>query len=518
MSRKHGKSALAALLASCAAAALAFPLPARANAELDRKYALETVGLLRAWDNMDGLFGDYVAAAYKDYFSRQSRFVLQDLSKTDAILTQSKIPYNRVIEDTEVLGQLARTTKSQSVIRTKIQKEGPQYRFTISWMHSPGMELLAYDEVVIREREDGAGFGLDDIKGSLQATLDRMIRKVPFHGMVTGRDNTSVTLNIGKGSNLLPGDTLVIGTLDEVKKHPLLKEIVDWRLTTTGKLKVDQVEDGIAFAKVEEEEAGREISRFQKVIQIIPANAKANEIPVIEEKPEPADRAAPPTLGWASATGWLGGFSRQFSDNGTMAKSGGAIFMGAAADGQLWLTREWFAELGFAYGFGSYAQDDFSAGVESASGISVSAFAWKLAGGYTYLVTGDFSGPKAWTKFGLHSTSFSLPTVLTEALAPVSFTSPFIGVGGELPIRGKYGAIVNLEFGLFPGGGETGQPNGSTDGASDVRFSLAGYYRWSPRTTFRVGVDILANSAEFSSNSSLSQKIVTVAPSLVYYF
>src|SRR4051812_30100064 len=104
--RKNFTSSLICLL-------LLFAAPARASSELDRAYALETVGFLRAWDNVDGLFADYVGAAYKDYFARQSRFVLQDLSRADYVLNKSKLPYNKVIEDHEILTQLARSMRSE---------------------------------------------------------------------------------------------------------------------------------------------------------------------------------------------------------------------------------------------------------------------------------------------------------------------------------------------------------------------------------------------------------------------
>src|SRR6185295_11380111 len=88
---------------------------AQANPEMDRLYALETVGALKAWDNVDGLFSDYVSSAYKDYFSRQTRFVYQDLSKADAVLKHSKLPYPKLIEDPQVLAQIARAEKTQTL-------------------------------------------------------------------------------------------------------------------------------------------------------------------------------------------------------------------------------------------------------------------------------------------------------------------------------------------------------------------------------------------------------------------
>src|SRR4051812_24670487 len=104
---------------------------AHANPEMDRLYALETVGALKAWDNVDGLFTDYVSAAYKNFFSHQTRFVYQDLSKADAVLKQSKIPYSKLLDDPQILSQIARSEKTQTLLRTRISKQGPQYHFTI---------------------------------------------------------------------------------------------------------------------------------------------------------------------------------------------------------------------------------------------------------------------------------------------------------------------------------------------------------------------------------------------------
>ena len=72
---------------------------ANANQELDRRYALQTVGFLRAWDNVDGLFADYVEKAYKNFFSKQSHYVLQDISRSDKILEKSDLPYSKLLND-----------------------------------------------------------------------------------------------------------------------------------------------------------------------------------------------------------------------------------------------------------------------------------------------------------------------------------------------------------------------------------------------------------------------------------
>jgi hypothetical protein len=248
---------------------------AMASPELDRAYALSSIGILRAWDNVDGLFGDMVTKAFTEHLANESRFTVQDLSKANAALTSSKMPYAKVIEDPAILGQLAKTFKLDSFLRTKAYKEGPNYKFTIDWIHAQKLQVIATETVEIEEPFRGQGkLGTEEFRKSLTDALDRMIAKVPFKGSVTGRDQTAVTVNLGASSGIKKGDTVVLATLDDVKYHPLLKTVVDWRLTPTGKATVDDVDEGIAFAKIDTEEYGRQIQRFQKVVQIIPAVEK----------------------------------------------------------------------------------------------------------------------------------------------------------------------------------------------------------------------------------------------------
>jgi hypothetical protein len=496
-------------------------LKASANSDLDRKYALESVGVLKAWDNVDGLFADYVASAYREYFSRQSRFVLQDLSKGDNLLTTSKIPYYKLIEDPEVLGQLARSTRSQSIIRTKIRKEGAQYRFDIEWLHSPDMEIMSRETFTLQEPRGGEGFGTAELKARLQLALDRAIRKVPFVASVTGRDNGSVTINVGSTGGIESGDTLEIGTLEQVKRHPLLKEVVEWNFAHTGRVKIEEVEDRISFGKVIEEEPDHQIMRQQKVLQIThaPPESQMSRNGAREERESVVDE--PPHLGWVDAGLNLGGFNRNYTaQDNSVGKDGGGFAFGIKTDGQLWFTREWFGELGFNFAYFPYSQKDTLAGAstESTSIGSGTLLGFRINAGYTYHLTDELFGPQGRLKFGYRSNAYSLPSSTADASAPITFRSLFVGLGGEVPIRDGYGATLDFSIGILNGVSESGNFSGNTDSASDVSFSLGGYYRYTQRITFRATLDGQFNNADFKTQKSVSQHVLTFVPSVVFFF
>lgn len=521
MKKKWRLSAsIAELLLFWVAATMAAPLEARANTELDRQFALETVGCLRAWDNVDGLFADYVNQAYKEYFARQSRFRSIELSKADEVLSSSKLPYHKLIDDPAVLGQVARSLRAESLIRTRIYKEGPRYRITIDWLHSPRMELISSEAITLDEPRDGKSIGAGDISGTFHQALDRMIGKVPFRGHVTGRDEGSVTVNIGESSGLRKGDTLTLATLDEVKKHPLLKAIVDWRLVATGKAEVEEVEDGMAFCKIVAEEPGRRVSRYQKVIHVSQAQSDESSLKVHDDSKSQleAELAEPPTLGYLAIGLWPGIYSRQVTGSlGAFNKDGGGLFFGGKAEGQLWLNRNIFADLGLGYGFATYSQEDVLTGAESSDiGGGLTAIAFKLAAGYNFFASTDFFGPRGWARLGFQSISYKLPVSLAEGTGPSSHTGLFVGIGGDLPVRGAFGALLNLDFGILNG---ASFQSATADSATFVDFFIGGYYRHSARMTVRVGFDIIANGADFNTQgSSVTQKVMTLGPSLLYYF
>ncbi|OFZ18690.1 MAG: hypothetical protein A2X94_14380 [Bdellovibrionales bacterium GWB1_55_8] len=101
---------------------------------------------------------------------------------------------------------------------------------------------------------------------------------------------------------------------------------------------------------------------------------------------------------------------------------------------------------------------------------------------------------------------------------PIAFKGLFIGFGGDLPIRSKYRALVDLQFGLFPSASQPTSATGSINSASQVRFYLGGTYEYAPRLSFRAGLDIMSQNADFSGGESLSQTSINFAPAVVYFF
>ncbi len=500
--------AFAVLTSSCVSVAHASP-------ELDRQYSLSSIGILRAWDNVDGLFGDLVTKTFSEHLASQSRFVVQDLGKANQMLTSSKLAYAKVIEDPKVLETLAKSFRLDSFLRTKVYKEGPNYRFTIDWVHAQKIQLIGSETVEIEEPFRGEGkLGTEEFRAALTNALDRLIARVPFKGSVTGRDQTSVTVNLGVTTGIQKGDTLVFATLDEVKFHPLLKTIVDWRLTPTGKATVEEVDEGIAFAKIDAEEYGRQILRFQKVVQIIPAVEKVSVDSQVLDREAMAKKAKePPRLGYIAPGLFLGSLSRD-----TNTDTGSGLLYGMKAEAQAWFTSDVFGELKINYGTAAYTQKNLLTQSETYAVHNNSFSQFRMAVGYFYHVTSNFFGPKGWIKVGYQSTAYALPQDPTVMTGKVTYSGLFLGVGGDIPIREDFGLILDIDFGVFGGGTEEAGFFGTSTGGASVNVFAGGYTWVQPKMKFQVGLDYKSHSLDFVSGSSISNKSFAISPSLLIYF
>jgi hypothetical protein len=385
------------------------------------------------------------------------------------------------------------------------------------------MELIETQEFSIEDTSNGKSLIVDSLNSTLKQSLKKLINKIPFQGNVTGRDGDSVTINLGTISGMKKGDVLTIGTLDEVKLHPLLKKIVEWKSSPTGRVEIEQAEESLSFCKILEEEPGREISRAQKIfhIQKPPISEQTEKVSETPEKSVTSSSPEAPQLGNLTLSLFPAFYDRQYSNTSGNSNTGGGLAFGAAASGEVLLTRNWFAGLDFNFSFLNFSQNAIATGTKSpatlAGGVSETVFSYKLNAGYLYLLSGDYSGPKGWLKGGFKSDSYNMPITDGEFTGPIAFNSLFIGAGADLPLRNNWGVIANLTFRLSTSVTQSWVVD-STNGASDVEFYLGGYYRLNPNSTVKLGIQVVSNGATFTAGSSLNQKTVSIAPALLYYF
>ncbi len=500
------------------------------NGDLDRQYRLETVGTLRAIDNVDGFFTEYVASAFERYFSQQSRLISIDLRLVDLAVSRSKLPYEKVIFDLDLLKRASQSARAESLIRTQVQKAGGIYSFTLEWLHAPKMEVIADLHFEMNEPKGEHGFiggSLDQdlLSEGLKLQLSKLLHALPFFGQVSGRDREKVTLNIGEDEGLKVGDQVDLATIEEVKRHPLMNRIVDWKLRPTGQIVVEKVEGGMAFCRIVSEEPGVQVSRFQKVVRVNHLSG-ARSGPAVQEvdtKAEPSHTSEAsfkkPQLGWIALSAPLGSYSRFFTSTaGSVSNRGGGFALGGRMEGEILLMRNWFLSARMGYEAWTFSQKDRSGVLTSASrmdGVPGSDLSYLLSLGYLVNFSEMSDGPRGWAKLGYKYTRTQLPTSTLENTGVMGLNSIFLGAGGSYPLPQKWSAFADLKFRLFSFA-ILNQIGASS--SSDFEFILGGGYQFNNSMSFQVALENQLRVVSLSNGTSANQNLMTIAPSLLYHF
>ncbi len=481
------------------------------SGDLDRQFRLDTVGVLRSIDNVGGFFAEYVSDAFEAYFSQPGRFVLVDLHTVDQVISRSKLPYKKVIFDHQLLKQMTQSTHAESLIRTRVQKTGSAYFFTLEWLHAPKMEVIADVQFTLEEPRSGGGFERDLLSEKLKGQLSKLLHQLPFFGQVTGRDRESVTLNIGGEEGLNVGDQLELATVDEARRHPLMNRIVDWKMRPTGRVVVEKIDGAMAFCHLASEEPGMAISRFQKVIRL-ERSPGVTEAKGAEQTP--SARSFVPRLGWMSLSLPVGSFSRLLSANsGTVSNQGGGFSLGAQADAELWLTRSWFLGGRIGYQAWTFTQKNLSG--SQSTGVPGSDLIGLVNLGYSVDLSEDLYGLKGWLKVGFKSNQTQLPTSSSEYTGPMTLNSFFVGVGGKYPFLENWTAFADVKFRVLSFGS---LDQTAASSSSDFNLSIGGTYNLNSRIAFRAGLEYQSSTVSLSSGKSVDQKMITIAPALLYSF
>lgn len=454
-------------------------------------------------DNVDGAFKPLIEKSYREVFEKNPRF---DLTSSAA--------------------------EADSAIRTKLSKQGEQFNFNFQFSvlsNNPAEPESVFAVEKASLRSDATA---DEISQAAKKGLKALLKKIPFYGTVTGKEQT-MTFDIGGASGLKAGDIVQISRIDAIKKHPLLKSILDVTMLPVGTARVDSVEGTIAFATTQEEMPGETIQRMHKITSVVGrADAKSEDAPKeineFSDKDEWKD-GMKPQIGYIGLGPFLGSLSAAMSRNdGSTSVAGSAFNPGVKLSSEIWLTKNWFADLGFGISTASLTLKDDRTGSKSSS-FSTTATNFEFDVGYRHFLWNTLRGPNFFAKLGYGSFSWKTPTIEDSLMGSKSYGGMRAGIGGSVPFYSKnLGLFAGLNLGLFNSYTEE-TTKISTDTSQDssvsmVNFQLGFYNYVYDNMAFRVSFLLDIYSAEFTGGatkpgtSETSQKQIGFMPALLYYF
>jgi hypothetical protein len=486
---------------------------ASASPENDRVYQFETLSWLKATDNMDGIFSEYLDEQFNHYFTKQSRFAIKPLKGLNEVLGNAKARYQELVQQAEILKKISQKYQVECLIRSRVYKEGETYRFVFEWVYAPKGDVVTSIEFRFMDPGHENGIQGSELPKAIEKALDDLIRKLPFIGQVTGVEGSNITVSVGRNQGVHPRDTVTLYSLQSVRRHPVLKTVEEWRWQPVGRAQVEQVEESMSFAKVTETEPGVNVIRMQKVREIIPAPV---EYPA--ESPEAHGFIA--KSGWIAANGGIGIYSREVgapTGATTPARGGSGLLENFELDAQVWLNSRYIAQGSYLGSLFKYSPTDLTTGSAMGTSYSGSETQSRLALGYSLFPMKNLFDPIAWVHAGYKSTSYYLP--VSADLTANNFASAlFIGVGGSFPIRNRWSAQMDLDLGVIRTAASDGLSMGDASGSSDLNFRLATRYQLDPHLFFRVLFNISSVSMDFTGGQTVTQKVFSLSPSFMYYF
>lgn len=387
------------------------------------------------------------------------------------------------------------------------------------------LSLGATGEVFAAEQTK-ADSNLDDvgIRRSVVSLIKTTLQRIPFYGTVTGLENKQVTLDVGSFQGLEAGDLIHIGRVDHFKRHPLLKQIIDVQVVPVATVRLDQVEEGIAFGELIDEVPGEKLKRLHKVTGIehppkgVAASLNAKKPPLEDAYGFSSDSL--PKYGLINMGIELGGFTSS-TVVGTNNITGGGFYPAFHLQGEAWFTNSIFAEFGVRGGLVNYGYTGGSGGGTSTTSTSTTSLDFNV--GYRYLFDRSILGPSLALKLGYHNFRWVASTNSTDYITARTYSGLNIGFEGQLPFgRRPFGAMMEINLLVFSGYSERDPVLDTTDGSSTVaRFYAGGYWFFNPRISVRAGLDFQSYSRNFSSSvvtASTQQKTIGFLPSVQYYF
>lgn len=445
--------------------------------------------LLPVLDEIEGAVGFPVYEEIEYYLKNSDWCYYRSNSGIIDILGNYKKNLKKHLNNKDVLKVIAEKTKSGSLLKIQIENEINGQRVSLKVIGENGEDLYFSEETVLDKPD------VSQISRTVRNWLEEYEKAIPYDGMIAGVLGDQFTTDFGREYGARSGDPIKIVRPMSKQKHPLLKEIVEWKTQT--------IAEGEVFHAGEGQAQGRAIKYIQSQKRLSPGDWV-----IVEEREdkEPVEEVAYTEdsdyrfgklgrlglgliVGKASAT--------QTSENTDTKKIGGFL-PGAEFDLELWMTRNYWVGFEFAQKFSSLGQEE---GDISLSSNSASWNNYKVKFGYKYLPLGFFYGPQLDFYAGYARYGYGLDTSKKDGFTETSFKGLHFGSRGTIPFMKQFKAYLEIEFILNPGMTETQDLYGGDDSTSTYHIGAGGVYEYDPKMSFYGSFDFARSSVTYESNA-----------------
>lgn len=449
--------------------------------------------LLPVKDHVDGAIGFKVFQEVEIYLRESEWCYYRPNSEILNVLGSYKRNLDDHLQNPDVLKVLAAKTQAGSLIKIKIDKAVNGATVEIKILGENGEDVFLSESTRLDTDE------ITVIAQTIKNWLDIYEKNIPYDSRIIGVLGNQFTIDSGKGYGIREGDEILIIRAINKKRHPLLKEIVDWDTEKIGTGRITFVADAQSQGSVVQYDTPKKMRVEDWVI----IQKKSKEIITKADENFNNEDFSFGKLGLMSIGANIGNGSVSVN-NGTTKKVDGFNF-GIDLHVELWATRNFWTSLDIRKKTGSY---DSSTGGLNNNDQSLNFTDVAVLVGYKYLPLGFFYGPQVDGYLGYSKVTYGLDTNLTDGFTDFSFSGITAGVKGSLPIVKDVRGYLELGF-LFNPTFDQEQTilTGEADSTSHFKLEAGATYQYSPSIGIIGGFQILSAEAKFlSPNRTVATK------------
>jgi len=446
--------------------------------------------ILPIMDNMEGAIAYKVFEELETYVKNSDWCIYKSNSEILDILNSYKNNLQSHLENSDVLKIISEKTDAGALIRLKLFPQPNGAKITMSIIGENGVDLY-FNETTIVPSMDPSVIAQAGINW-----LNQFAKTIPYEGTVTGILGEQFTVNAGKNLGLFDGTTIKILRPLGKRKHPLLKEIVDWDTLKIAGGKIFFVAATQSQGKILEYEKGQQIKMGDWVVKQI-VEDQIETLGAEKRTDYSNDDFKFGKLGIVNFSFMAGQGSATSLNDSTLRKVGG-VGIGISVASELWITRKFWGGMQIDKQFSSYSKQEGTLALDSNS---VNKTMLKFKFGYKYLPLGFFYGPQLDAYVGYANQSYGMDTSTSDGFTDISFSGPLLGIRGNIPFKNKYRVGGGLDFILSPSYTENVTVYGEKDSSSSYTIYFFGQYFYAPTITLDANLEIISSSAEFRNPS-----------------
>lgn len=382
----------------------------------------------------------------------------------------------------EVLTTVSEKLNVGSLLLVTVKSEIDGYDLRLTVYGENGEDIYFNENMLVKTQDTSK------IASAVTDWLEMYAKTIPYDAKINGVLGDQITLDVGKSHVVTLGQQFIVKRPIKMKKHPLLKEVVDWDSETLATGKVFSVSDNQALGMIQAYTSNKKVQAGDW-IRLETAKVEVLDDPTLGEEKE-----TPGTLGVISVN-LFGSSHNTRITKGSKSKRMHGTLLGVDLRGEAWITRQYFAALEVERSLGNLKK---ASGDSEKSSVGAGTGVFKLTGGYRYLPIGFFYGPQIDLYGGYANFTYDLDVSKVDGFGKNSFTGILLGTKANIPINREYRVFAKGEFMPFPSFHESDKIYGSAKSVSSLDLEIGVNYQYTPRMSFDGSFETMSRKAKFN--------------------